>query len=874
MRLIKIKVSFFMLALIGMVIVSCDFLTPKWAEELDNPLDPVSSKAISAFTFTTPSAAGVIDEVSHTIAVTVPYGTSLTSLKPTITHNGESVSPASGVAQNFSSAKTYTVTAADASTKTYTVTVTAASSTAKAITAFSFGATSSAGIIDETNHTVAVTVPYGTDASALIPTISHTGASISPASGVSQDFGSAKTYTVTAADGSTQAYIVTVAVLSVAVKSINSFSFVGIAGSGVITESTHTIAITVPFGTSVLALTPTINYSGSSISPSLGSAQNFTNPVTYAVTAADTSIQTYTVTVTVALNPAKAITVFTFPTSTSITISEASHTISITVPYGTDVTTLVPTISHTGASVSPASGVVRNFTSSQTYTVTAADGTSQDYTVTVSIAPNPVKAITAFNLTAPFAVGAITESTHSIEITLPYGTLIKRLVPTINFSGSTVSPASGVAKDFTNPVTYTVTAADGTTQSYLVSVKYTTFSDFNGDGYSDVIVGAPYYSSNTGRAYIYMGSSSMDNIVDIVMTGEAGADIFGLSIASAGDVNGDGYCDAIVGASYNDAGGENTGRAYIYFGGISMDNIPDVIITGSVVGDCLGLSVDSAGDVNADGFSDVIATTYYADSNAGRAYIYYGGSSMDDVADIIFYGENANDNFGLAVAHAGDVNCDGYSDVIIGAGPYNNVGRAYIYFGGLSMNSVPDIIMTGSIANGSFGINVSSAGDVNADGFSDVVVGAISADYAYIFYGGSSMNNSVDLMLASGSGDYYGYSVASIGDVNNDGYSDILIGAPYNDASGLNAGKAYIYYGDTAMNSSADITMVGDVAGGQLGYSVAYAGDVNGDGYDDIIIGAPLVDKVYIYFGGTIMNSAADLILSGASGSYFGQSVY
>ena len=154
-------------------------------------------------------------------------------------------------------------------------------------------------------------------------------------------------------------------------------------------EAAKTVALTVPYGTDVTSLVPTITHTGVSVSPASGVPQDFTNPVTYTVTAENSTTQTYTVTVTVALNPAKAITAFSFNGLTPNvigTVNEAAKTVALTVPYGTDVTALVPTITHTGASVSPNTGVTQNFTNPVIYTVTAEDGSTQIYTVTVTVA--------------------------------------------------------------------------------------------------------------------------------------------------------------------------------------------------------------------------------------------------------------------------------------------------------------------------------------------------------------------------------------------------------------------------------------------------------------------------------------------------------
>ena len=258
---------------------------------------------------------------------------------------------------------------------------------------------------------------------------------------------------------------------------VTAFSFNGFTPNvtGTINEASKTISLTVPFGTDVTTLVPTITHTGASISPNTGVAQNFTSPVEYTVTAADSTTQKYIVTVTVAANPAKAITAFNFngltPNVTG-TVNEASKTIALTVPYGTNVTALVPSITHSGASVSPNTGVPQNFTSPVEYTVTAADSSTQKYIVTVTVAANPAKAITAFNFNGltPNVTGTVNEASKTIALTVPYGTNVTALVPSITHSGASVSPNTGVPQNFTSPVEYTVTAADSSTQKYIVTV--------------------------------------------------------------------------------------------------------------------------------------------------------------------------------------------------------------------------------------------------------------------------------------------------------------------------------------------------------------------------------------------------------------------
>jgi len=420
-----------------------------------------------------------------------------------------------------------------------------------------------------------------------------------------------------------------------------------------------------------------------------------------------------------------------------------------------------------------------------------------------------------------------------------------------------------------------------------------TAGDVNGDGYSDVIVGAygnDAGGNDAGRAYIYFGGSAMDNAADVILTGEATGDSFGNSVFTAGDVNGDGYTDVIVGAYYNDAGGSYAGRAYIYFGSSTMNNTADVTLTGEAAGDYFGNSVSTAGDVNGDGYSDVIVGAYFNDaggSEAGRAYIYFGGSSMDNTADLILTSAAANDWFGASVSNADDVNGDGYSDVIVGAYGYNSgTGRAYIYFGGTSMNTVADVVLTGDNIFDWFGYSVSTAGDVNGDGYSDVIVGApynspggIQTGRGYIYFGGTSMDNVADVILTgSASGDLFGVSVSTAGDVNGDGYSDVIVGAFQNDAGGADAGRAYLYTNTLTGTDIPDEFFTGEATNDYFGASVSTAGDVNGDGFDDIIIGATQNDaggseagRAYIYFGGSSMDNTADIILTGvAAGDMFG----
>lgn len=429
-----------------------------------------------------------------------------------------------------------------------------------------------------------------------------------------------------------------------------------------------------------------------------------------------------------------------------------------------------------------------------------------------------------------------------------------------------------------NAISGTMFNGQGNFDSFGNSVS--SAGDVNGDGYDDIIVGAHGYTSpnfNKGRAYIYFGGPAMDNKADVTLDGEAALHYFGFSVSAAGDVNGDGYADVIVGAYGHTV---YAGRAYIFYGGAAMDNIADKVLDGEAANNYFGQSVSTAGDVNGDGFSDVIVGAYGNTSSTGRAYIYYGGSNMNTAADVTMSGQAAFDQFGVSVSTAGDVNGDGYSDVIVGAfGNSSNAGRTYIYYGGAAMNNVADLTMSGEAANHYFGVSVSTAGDVNGDGYSDVIIGAYSygssVGRAYLFYGGAAMDNSVDVaMTGEGSGNWFGVSVATAGDLNGDGYSDVVVGA-FGYAN--NSGRAYVYFGGTRMDNTADKTLTGEQVS-NFGYSVSSAGDVNGDGYSDLLIGGKGFNsgtgRVYLYQNSMTGSDVADERFTGeAPGTSFGVSV-
>jgi len=357
----------------------------------------------------------------------------------------------------------------------------------KAITSFYFASTTPAATSTITGTAIAVGVPYGTDVTALVPTIAMTGASVSPASGVAQNFTNPISYIVTAADGTTQTYVATVTVLPLSDAGSVALDKATLASStfkGANADLSHIISalaalpISGAHGTTISwsSDSSTVSGDGQTVLRPIYGAPNATVHLTATITkgsATDTLV--WVLTVLAALNPAKEISNFTFTSPAAAGIISGTN-IAVMVPYGTAITALAPTIAITGATVSPASGSAQNFTSPVQYTVTAADGTTQSYTVTVTVADGSAKDITSFTLASPGTMGAI--SGTNIMVPVPYGTTVTALAPTLAVTGASVSPASGAPQDFTNPVSYTVTAQDSSTKIYTVTVVVTPPADF------------------------------------------------------------------------------------------------------------------------------------------------------------------------------------------------------------------------------------------------------------------------------------------------------------------------------------------------------------------------------------------------------------
>jgi hypothetical protein len=381
--------------------------------------------------------------------------------------------------------------------------------------------------------------------------------------------------------------------------------------------------------------------------------------------------------------------------------------------------------------------------------------------------------------------------------------------------------------------------------------------DVNGDGYADLIVGAPEASpggrSLAGTASVFYGSASgVAAMPARVLEGADAEDRFGEAVASAGDVNGDGYADLVVGASHASPGGRTlAGTASVFFGSASgVAAMPARVFEGADEFGLFGTSVASAGDVNGDGYADLVVGASHASPGgrtlAGTASVFHGSASgVAATPARVLEGADERDWFGYSVASAGDVNGDGYADLVVGAPEASPGGRMYagtasVYLGSASgVAATPARVFEGADEVGQFGSSVASAGDVNGDGFADLVVGAPSADpggrssagTASVFHGSASGVAAMPARVLEGAavGDGFGGSVASAGDVNGDGYADLVVGAPGASPGGrMWAGTASVLYGSASgVGATPSRVLEGAAERDGFGGSVASADTVN-----------------------------------------------
>ncbi|MEL6344887.1 MAG: MopE-related protein [Myxococcota bacterium] len=429
--------------------------------------------------------------------------------------------------------------------------------------------------------------------------------------------------------------------------------------------------------------------------------------------------------------------------------------------------------------------------------------------------------------------------------------------------------------------------------------------DMNGDGFGDIINSArlndlnPEDDDNAGAAYIvyapFDGEISLSD-ADVKLTGEDAGDRFGSYVDGNMDFDGDGNVDMIVGAAAadDDTLGE-TGAAYVFYGPVSSGSAADADIkaTGSEAGEEVGLLVAFIGDMNADGKAEALIAgrkNSAVENDNGAAYLLFGGSSSGSMATsaVTLLGTGAGDRAGYAVARAGDFDGDGNADAMINAyraddpdleTEGNNVGVTYVVAGGSSglvgtttsdvTHSLADadLIIYGEQIVSQTGSMISPAGDVNDDGFDDILLGAQDYDYlegedddtglVYLLLGSMDglsgdavrINDVADAtLLGEGSADFAGRGVASVGDINDDDFDDILIGAKTNAEGGSRAGAAYLVLGPMSgsmLLRNANGRFYSHIAEAQSGTNVAPAGDVDGDDKPDFLISGASADEGY-----------------------------
>ena len=479
-----------------------------------NVCDLSSANDLLSFNFASPT--GSVSTNGTSISITLPIGTdpsklsslvAIFSSSPKTTVTISQVNQVSGQTSNdFTTSKVYTVTAEDGSKKDYTVTVTiekpqAQKSSAKDFVTFSING--KLGVIGA--NTISVVLPAGTSLINLTPSYTTSDKAIVTSGASTKDFSNPVTYVITAEDGSTKTYTVTVTVGSTSTTSgadIVSFGFANPNVTGIITGTT--IAVTVPYGTNVNSLVSTFTAStGATVKVSNilqnsgGSVINYSSPVTFTVTSQDgKTVKTYIVSVSITplLSSAKEMMTFGFA-SPNANGTITGNTIGLTVPFGTNLSALVAnftsspnSIVRVGSTVQVSGTTPNSFVSSLMYTVVAQDGSAKDYTVVVTVSAqsggsgSSAKDILSFGLLNPYISGTITGNT--ITISGQAGSDITKQQITFSVSPGATLTLNGVVQttnisivNFSNPVTFKVTATDGTTKEYIVTVTIPKKSD-------------------------------------------------------------------------------------------------------------------------------------------------------------------------------------------------------------------------------------------------------------------------------------------------------------------------------------------------------------------------------------------------------------
>lgn len=383
--------------------------------------------------------------------------------------------------------------------------------------------------------------------------------------------------------------------------------------------------------------------------------------------------------------------------------------------------------------------------------------------------------------------------------------------------------------------------------------------DLDGDGFDDLVVGASQYGGGSGAVYVVNGplvaGRTLLSVSPSILTGDL-LTYAGHGVSCAGDADGDGLDDVLVGAP-----GANSGTAYLAFSplpsGLSSIGSAQWSMSGTPW-DAFGFRVSLDGDFDGNGVNDLLLL---AGSSGGVAVVYgpvLPGSATVGDADAALYGSDA-----YSVAAAGDVDGDGVDDILVGG---NTANRVYLVLGppvsGVSsLSTGSDATWTGEGGTDYAGADVGAGGDLDADGLADIVIGASSADVAgadagaaYVVLGnsppvGGSLAGAFARLDGEASGDEAGCAVRGVGDTNGDGWADLGVGAQ-KQGSG-DAGAAYLLYGPIAAGtvslSASDARFTGVSATSYSGQRVMPGGDLDGNGLDDLLVSAPYAGSGYVY---------------------------